>query len=338
MKIIVPMAGRGSRLRPHTLTTPKPLIRVAGTPIVTQLIYEIIKVVDEPITDIGFIIGDSAFFVEEVVTYLKELAKGIGAKPHIFRQDKPLGTGHAIMCAERLLNGPTIIAYADTLIRSKLKLDPEADAIIWVKRVARPEAFGVVNLDQKRRIINLVEKPKEFVSDLAVIGIYYFKSSEDLKAALKRVVAQDLLPGEEYQINHGIHSMIKSGSVFKTGEVQAWMDCGNPEATLQTNSEMLEIKKAEGETLQHFSAELKNSTIIPPCFIGENVKIKNSTIGPGVSIGERTQIDNCQLKNCLIQNDSYLENLTLEKAMIGNQVIYKGNYTFVSLGDHSKLQ
>jgi glucose-1-phosphate thymidylyltransferase len=338
MKIIVPMAGRGSRLRPHTLTTPKPLIRVAGTPIVTQLIYEIIKVVDEPITDIGFIIGDSAFFGEEVVTYLKELAKGIGAKPHIFRQDKPLGTGHAIMCAERLLNGPTIIAYADTLIRSKLKLDPEADAVIWVKRVARPEAFGVVALDQKRRIINLVEKPKEFVSDLAVIGIYYFKNSEDLKAALKRVVAQDLLPGEEYQINHGIHSMIKSGSVFKTGEVQAWMDCGNPEATLQTNSEMLKIKKAEGETLQHFSAELKNSTIIPPCFIGENVKIKNSTIGPGVSIGERTQIDNCQLKNCLIQNDSYLENLTLEKAMIGNQVIYKGNSTFVSIGDYSKLQ
>ena len=338
MKIIVPMAGRGSRLRPHTLTTPKPLIRVAGTPIVTQLIYEIIKVVDEPITDIGFIIGDSAFFGEEVVTYLKELAKGIGAKPHIFRQDKPLGTGHAIMCAERLLNGPTIIAYADTLIRSKLKLDPEADAVIWVKRVARPEAFGVVALDLKRRIINLVEKPKEFVSDLAVIGIYYFKNSEDLKAALKRVVAQDLLPGEEYQINHGIHSMIKSGSVFKTGEVQAWMDCGNPEATLQTNSEMLKIKKAEGETLQHFSAELKNSTIIPPCFIGENVKIKNSTIGPGVSIGERTQIDNCQLKNCLIQNDSYLENITIEKAMIGNQVIYKGNSTFVSIGDYSKLQ
>ena len=338
MKIIVPMAGRGSRLRPHTLTTPKPLIRVAGTPIVTQLIYEIIKVVDEPITDIGFIIGDSAFFGEEVVTYLKELAKEIGAKPHIFRQDKPLGTGHAIMCAERLLNGPTIIAYADTLIRSKLKLDPEADAVIWVKRVARPEAFGVVALDQKRRIINLVEKPKEFVSDLAVIGIYYFKNSEDLKAALKKVVAQDLLPGEEYQINHGIHTMIKSGSIFKTGEVQAWMDCGNPEVTLQTNSEMLEIKKAEGENLQHFSAALKNSTIIPPCFIGENVNIKNSTIGPGVSIGERTQIDNCQLKNCLIQIDSHLENLSLENAMIGNQVIYKGNSTFVSIGDYSKLQ
>ena len=332
------MAGRGSRLRPHTLTTPKPLIRVAGTPIVSQLIYEIVKAVDDPITDIGFIIGNPAFFGVDVVTYLKELAKELGAKPHIFRQDHPLGTGHAIMCAERLLSGPAIIAYPDTLIRSKLKLDPKADAVIWVKRVSRPEAFGVVALDKKRRIINLVEKPKEFVSDLAVIGIYYFKNSEELKKALKKVVAQDLLPGEEYQINHGIHTMIKSGSVFKTGEVQVWMDCGNPEVTLGTNSEMLEIKKAEGENLQHSSAELNNSIIIPPCFIGENVKIKNSTIGPGVSIGERTQIDNCQLKNCLIQNDSYLENLTLEKAMIGNQVHYKGNSTFVSIGDYSHLQ
>lgn len=124
------MAGRGSRLRPHSLTTPKPLICVAGAPIVHQLVHEIAKVVEEPITDIGFVIGDPAFFGEEVVTSLQQLAKELGAKPHIFRQDQPLGTGHAIMCAEPLLEGPTVVAYADTLIRAKLTLDSDADAVI----------------------------------------------------------------------------------------------------------------------------------------------------------------------------------------------------------------
>ena len=172
MKIIVPMAGRGSRLRPHSLTTPKPLIAVAGAPIVNQLVLEIAKVVEEPITDIGFILGDPAFFGDKFVDSLKELAISLGAKSHIFRQDQPLGTGHAIMCAKSILKGPTVVAYADTLIRAKLTLDPKADAVIWVKKVAAPESFGVVALDHQKSIINLIEKPQKFISDLAVIGIY----------------------------------------------------------------------------------------------------------------------------------------------------------------------
>lgn len=332
------MAGRGSRLRPHSLTTPKPLIRVAGAPIVHQLVHEITKVVEEPITDIGFVIGDSAFFGEEVVTSLEQLAEELGAKPHIFRQDQPLGTGHAIMCAEPLLEGPTVVAYADTLIRAKLTLDPDADAVIWVKKVITPEAFGVVALNAENQIVDLVEKPTDFVSDLAVIGIYYFREIQFLKQALKKVVAQDLQDGEEYQINHGILAMMEQGAIFKPGAVDTWMDCGNPEVTLQTNTEMLEIKQKEGEELQDPSAEITNSTIIPPCFIAENVKISDSTVGPGVSIGAGTQIHNCQLQNCLIQRDTNLENLTLQKAMIGNQVRYKGNPTFVSLGDYSQLE
>src|SRR6056300_316418 len=338
MKIIVPMAGRGSRLRPHSLTTPKPLISVAGAPIVHQLVHEIAKVVEDPITDIGFVIGDPAFFGEEVVISLEQLAEELGAKPHIFRQDQPLGTGHAIMCAEPLLEGPTVVAYADTLIRAKLTLDPDADAVIWVKKVTAPEAFGVVALNAENQIVDLVEKPTDFVSDLAVIGIYYFKQIQDLKVALKKVVSQDLQAGEEYQINHGILAMMEQGAIFKPGAVDTWMDCGNPEVTLQTNTQMLEIKQKEGEELQDPSAEITNSTIVPPCFIAENVKISDSTIGPGVSIGAGTQIHNCQLQNCLIQNNSSLENLTLQKAMIGNQVRYKGNPTFVSLGDYSQLE
>jgi len=331
------MAGRGSRLRPHSLTTPKPLLQVAGSPIVHQLVREIAKVVDSPITDIGFILGDPAFFGDEVETSLIALAESLGATPHIFRQLHPLGTGHAIMCAAEILEGRTVVAYADTLIRADLSLNLDADAVIWVKQVAKPEAFGVVELNSENIIINLVEKPTDFVSDLAVIGIYYFKQIEFLKKALEEVVKKRLQPGEEYQINQGILAMMQSGKIFKTGTVKAWMDCGNPEVTLKTNSAMLAFKEAEGENLLDSTAIIDNSTIIPPCFIGKNVHIKNSTIGPGVSLGEGTKIINSQLKNALIQNHTHLENIQCDKAMIGNHVRYNGNPTFVSLGDYSEL-
>jgi glucose-1-phosphate thymidylyltransferase len=139
MKIIVPMAGRGSRLRPHTLTIPKPLIPIAGKPIVHRLVEDIAKILDEPIDEIAFILGDPAFG-DDLVKSLEELAQGLGAKASIYRQLEPLGTGHAIMCV-RSLSGPAVIAYADTLIRADFDLDPQADAVIWVKQVDQPEAY-----------------------------------------------------------------------------------------------------------------------------------------------------------------------------------------------------
>ena len=146
MKIIVPMAGRGSRLRPHTLTVPKPLVPVAGTPIVEQLVNDIARVVKQPITEVAYILGDPAFFGEDVVQHLTLVAQNLGAKARIYRQLNPLGTGHAIMCAEASLEGPAVVAYADTLIRADFDIDPEADAQIWVKKVDRPEAYGVVTV------------------------------------------------------------------------------------------------------------------------------------------------------------------------------------------------
>lgn len=338
MKIIVPMAGRGSRLRPHSLTTPKPLISVAGSPIVHQLVCEIARVVEEPITDIGFILGDPAFFGEEVEKSLVALANELGAKAHLFRQDQPLGTGHAIMCSASILKGAAVVAYADTLIRANLKLDPEADAVIWVKQVEHPEAFGVVELNSENSIVNLVEKPQKFVSDLAVIGIYYFKEIERLKKALEKVVSQKLERGKEYQINEGILAMMAGGAVFKPGTVSSWMDCGNAEVTLLTNTEMLAIKHHEGEELIDLTARIENSTVIPPCFIGKGVHILDSTIGPGVSIGDGTRVQNSTVKYSLIQNHSTIKDVNCENAMIGNHVHYNGNPTFVSIGDYSELK
>lgn len=335
MKIIVPMAGRGSRLRPHTLTIPKPLIPIAGKPIVHRLVEDIAKVLNEKIDEIAFIIGED--FGEQVETDLKNIAKALGAKGTIYYQDKPLGTGHAIMCAKDSLEGPAVIAYADTLFKADFTLDKEADAVIWVKQVDNPKAYGVVQLNQNREIVGLVEKPEEFVSDLAVIGIYYFKDVAVLKNELQGVLDKNITRGGEYQINDGIEAMRKNGLLFVPGKVDEWMDCGNKNVTVETNSRMLEFLRQDGEKLVSDTVRMENSQIIEPCFIGEHVELKNAVIGPNVSIGEGCIIRNSTIKNSLIQTYSEVENADLDNAMIGNYAKFRGDFKEISIGDYSVL-
>jgi len=332
------MAGRGSRLRPHTLTVPKPLIPVAGKPIVHRLVTDIAKVLGEPIEEVAFILGDPAFFGEDVVESLMELADELGAKGSIYRQDQPLGTGHAIMSAKESLSGPAVIAYADTLIRADFDLDKSADSVIWVKQVERPEAYGVVQLNENKEIVELVEKPQEYVSDLAVIGIYYFKDVEVLKNELQHVLDNDIQHGGEYQINDGIKRMMEKGMKFVPGKVDEWMDCGNKNVTVETNQRMLGFLEKEGEQMVANSVKQENANIIEPCFIGENVVLKNTTVGPYVSVGSNTVLENSTVKNSLIQSNSKISNANLDNAMIGNYVVYNGNFETISIGDYSVLE
>ena len=333
------MAGRGSRLRPHSLTVPKPLIPVAGQPIVHRLLKDIVKVLNQPVEEIAFILGDPAWFGDDVVNSLIALAEGLGAKASIYRQDQPLGTGHAIMCAKESLSGPAVIAYADTLIRASFNLDPEADAVIWTKKVANPEAYGVVKLNEQEHIVELVEKPESFVSNQAVIGIYYFKDVEVLKGELQNVLDQNIIHGGEYQINDGIKGMMAKGKVFKTGTVDEWMDCGNKNVTLDTNTKMLGFIKSDGEeAMIADSVVLENSKIIEPCMIGENVVLKNTTVGPNVSIGKDCVLENVEINHSLIQNNSQIKNAKLTEAMIGNHVKYNGEFTKISIGDYTNME
>jgi len=333
------MAGRGSRLRPHSLTVPKPLIPVAGQPIVHRLVKDIARVLKQPIEEVAFVIGDPAWFDIKVETSLIALAEGLGAKASIYRQDQPLGTGHAIMCAKDSLSGPAVIAYADTLIRAQFDLDPQADSVIWTKKVPNPEAYGVVKLNEKEEIVELVEKPESFVSDQAVIGIYYFKDVSVLKEKLQEVLEEKITHGGEYQINDGIKKMMAEGRVFKTGTVDEWMDCGNKTVTVETNGKMLQFLHNDGEEqLVAASATLENASIIPPCFIGDNVVLSNVTLGPYVSVGAGTKIENSTISNSLIQNESEIKNAQLDEAMIGNFVKYDGKFTKISIGDYTVIE
>ena len=330
------MAGRGSRLRPHTLTVPKPLIPVAGKPIVHRLVEDIAGVLNQKIDEVAFIIHES--FGKQVETDLISIAQKLGAKGTIYYQNEALGTGHAIMCAKESLSGPAVIAYADTLIRADFDLDTTADSVIWVKQVDQPEAFGVVNLNDNGEIIELVEKPKEFVSDLAVIGIYYFKDIAVLKNELQSVLDNNIIHGGEYQINDGIKQMMAKGMKFVPGQVDEWMDCGNKNVTVETNTRMLGFLHNDGENLVSADVKLENATIIPPCSIAEDVVLINTTVGPNVSLGKGCHVIDSTIKNSLIQTHAHIKNANLDNAMIGNHVNFDGNFTSISIGDYSVLE
>ncbi len=336
MKIIVPMAGRGSRLRPHTLTVPKPLIPIAGKPIVQRLVEDIAKVVNEPIEEIAFVIGKD--FGKAVEEQLTNIATSLNAKASIYIQDQPLGTGHAIMSAAPSLSGPAVIAYADTLFKADFTIEKETEAMIWVKQVENPSAYGVVNLNDQGHITELVEKPEKPLSDLAVIGIYYFKDVNVLKQELQSVLDENLIRGGEYQINDGIEKMKTKGTIFKPGKVDEWMDCGNKTVTVQTNNRTLEHLKDSDEKLISDHIEIHNSEITEPCFIADDVKLINAKVGPYVSIGKGTIVKDSTIKNSLIQENAEITNAKLDNAMIGNFAKFNGEFTSISIGDYSVLE
>jgi len=330
------MAGRGSRLRPHTLTVPKPLIPIAGKPIVHRLVEDIAGVINQEIEEIAFIIHKD--FGTQVEKDLIAIAEKLGSKGTIYYQNEALGTAHAIMCAKESMTGPIVVAYADTLFRADFTLDTTADSVIWVKQVEDPSAFGVVQLNENNQIVDFVEKPKEFISDLAIIGIYYFKSGETLRTELQYLLDNDVVKGGEYQLTDALENMKVKGMKFVPGKVDEWMDCGNKNVTVETNSRLLGFLDNDGENLVSGSVVSENSIIISPCFIGDNVILKNATVGPNVSIGNNCTIEDTVIKNSLVQNFSKIRNANLDNAMIGSHAIFDGNFTSISIGDYSVLE
>ena len=331
MKIIVPMAGRGSRLRPHTLTIPKPLVPIAGKPIVRRLLEDITRVCGQKVDEIAFVIGDFGAVIE---TELLEIAKSLNAKGAIYHQNEALGTAHAILCAKEALVGPVVVAFADTLFRADFTLDTKKDGIIWVQKVEDPRAYGVVKINENNAITDFVEKPQEFVSDLAIIGIYFFKDGLKLCAELEYLINNNITEKGEFQLTNALENMKQKGTEFYPGKVDEWLDCGNPIAAVHANKRVLEYTPNDEARK---ALNIENSQIIEPCFIGANVELKNCTIGPYVSVGNDTCIINSIIKNTIIQNNTTIVDADLKDSMIGSHVEYKGGKKRISIGDYSKI-
>lgn len=332
MKIIIPMAGMGKRMRPHTLTTPKPLIPIAGKPMVQRIVEDITKVCDEKVDEIAFVVGR---FGKEAEDNLVKVAESLGAKGSIFYQDSPLGTAHAIMCAKECLTGKVVVAFADTLFKADFKLDSSKEGIIWVQKVEDPRPFGVVKIDGDNVITDFVEKPQEFISDLAIIGIYYFKDGEYLRSELQYLLDNDIKDKGEYQLTNALENMKSKGTRFSPGKVTEWLDCGNKDATVYTNSRILEFNKENARTSKFTN---QNSTIIEPCFIGEGVQLINSTVGPHASIGENSIVENSTVKNSIIQTNSKIKNAELSNSMVGNYCEFTGKSGDASISDYSTIR
>lgn len=330
MKLIIPMAGRGTRVRPHSHTTPKPLLPVAGTMIVERIVETFARTLDRTIDEIVYILGPD--FGKEIKDTLKEMSDRHDAKASFRVQEEALGTAHAVYCAREDLNGEVIIVFADTLFDSYDKVSVEdADSVIWLKEVKDPSRFGVA-VHEGEKITDFVEKPTEPISNLAIIGVYYFREGKDLQKEIQYLLDNNVRGhGDEYQLTDALDRLLKDGKVFKKATVDEWLDCGTLPAWLNTTGEILKKEK-------HDYDSYKDTVVHPPVFIGEGVSISGSEIGPNVSIEAGSKIMNSSIKNSIIQKESLLEGCDLNQSTIGKNtkvVQAKGN---IHIGDHSVIE
>lgn len=324
----------GKRMRPHTLTTPKPLIKVAGKPIVELLCEELAKVCTEPIDEIAFIIGPT--FGTEAEENLKAIATRLGAKGSVYYQHEALGTAHAVYMAEQSIAGKVIVAFADTLFKANFEMTGNEDAVIWVKQIDDPRQFGVVKIDGDGTISDFVEKPVEFVSDLAIIGIYYFNDGDALKAEIKYLLDNNLKEKGEFQITNALQALRNKGAKIYPGKVDEWLDCGNKDITVQTNARWLALHK-DSYTVPA-TAKLENAEVVQPCFIAEGVEIRNSTVGPYVSVGANSVINGSTVTNAIIQNNAVVQNATITNSMLGAHTHVSNANVELSISDYSIIK
>jgi glucose-1-phosphate thymidylyltransferase len=327
------MAGMGKRLRPHTLTTPKPLLPIAGKPIVQRLVEDIVAISDQKVEEIAYVVGR---FGEAAENHLVAVAESLGAKGTIHYQDEALGTAHAILCAASALDGPVTVAFADTLFRADFKLDTTKDGVLWVQKIEDPRQFGVVIVNADGVITEFQEKPQEFVSDLAMIGIYYFKDGARLKAELQYLIDNNITNSGEYQLPDALRNMVKKGAQFATGTVSDWMDCGNKDAMIDTNKKVLGYIAKDLKLPS--DATIVNSVIIEPCFIGEGASITNAVVGPYTSVGAGAQITNALVASSIVLPQSKIQNANLSDSMIGLASEVRGSAQVLSLSDYSVVK
>ncbi len=328
MKLIIPMAGKGTRLRPHTHTTPKPLLPVAGTSIVERIIQTFDRTLERTIDEYVFVLGD---FGDEVKHDLEELSGRHGAKATFYTQEQALGTAHAVYCAADSLDGEVIIVFADTLFDTTEHVSLEdADSVIWLKEVEDPSRFGVA-VHNGDTITGFVEKPDTPISRLAIIGVYYFKEGKDLCKEIRYLLDHNVTGhGDEYQLTDALDRLLKGGRRFRVATVDEWLDCGTIEAWLETNQAILDKENPPVD-----AGKYPGSKITPPVYIGEEVTIKNSTVGPYTSIGPHTSVSDSTVTNSMVLDHSHIEHSELDRATVGSHTSVSRYRGTLHIGDHS---
>ncbi len=325
------MAGRGTRVRPHSHTVPKPLLPVAGKMIVERIVETFGRTLDRDIDEIVFILGPD--FGQEIKDALKAMSDRQDAQATFRVQEQAEGTAHAVYCAKEDLKGECIIVFADTIFDMEGSVTiGDADSVIWLKEVEDPSRFGVA-VEKDGQITDFVEKPDEPISNLAIIGVYYFKKAEKLLDEIQYLLDNDIRGhGEEFQLTDALDRLLKKDNVFKKATVDEWLDCGTLPSWLNTSGVIVE-KEHEDIDEDRF----EGTKIIPPVYIGDNVELENCIIGPNASIAEGSTLEKCTVKNSLIQEHARLEGCNIEHSTIGRHTELENVDQEVHLGDHSKV-
>lgn len=331
MKLIIPMAGKGTRLRPHTHTTPKPLLPVAESMIVERIIDTFGRTLDRTITEIVFILGD---FGDEVKQQLTEMSERHNAKASFFTQDVARGTAHAVMCAGPKLEGECIIVFADTLFDTSTKVNvDDADSVIWLKEVEDPRRFGVA-VHEGDRITDFVEKPSEPISKLAIIGVYYFREALDLKREIQYLLDHNVTGhGNEYQLTDALDRLLKDGKMFKSATVDEWLDCGTLDAWIETSGEIL-IK----ENHKASEKDYPGCTFHGNVYVGKNVTLSGCELGPNVTVNSGCEIVGSKLSHSIVMDNAKVHESALNNSSIGRNAEVRGVIGKIHVGDHSVIE
>jgi glucose-1-phosphate thymidylyltransferase len=328
MKVVIPMAGYGTRLRPHTWSKPKPLVTVAGKPVLGHVLdtFAGLASLDEVI----FIVG---YLGQQVETYVRQAFPGLRART--IEQREMLGQSHAIWLAREHLSGPLLMIFVDTLIETDLSrlADEKAGAVAYVKPVPDPRRFGVAEVDRRGRVTRLIEKPSDISNNLAVVGLYYFRESAELLAAIDSQLQQGQQLQGEYFLADAINIMLDGGLDMRVESVEVWMDCGKPETLLETNRYLLE----HGRDNSRQAARRENVLIVPPVFVDPSAEVHHAVIGPHVTIGAGCVVQRSVLQDSIVDAGSHIVDTMLSQSLIGREARVIGRYRSLNVGDSSDI-
>ncbi|MGD8730935.1 MAG: sugar phosphate nucleotidyltransferase [Anaerolineales bacterium] len=328
MKIVIPMAGFGTRLRPHTWSKPKPLVSTAGKPVLGHVLdmFSSISNVDELIAIVGYL-GD------QIEDYIH--AAYPQWKARFVTQEEMLGQSHAIWLAREGLEGPMVLAFVDTVIDADLSIleNEAADAVAWVKEVEDPRRFGVVELKDDGFVKEIIEKPSDPSNNLALVGFYYFKEAKKLIDAIEKQMDAGTQLGGEFYLADAVNIMLDEGLKMRVEEVNIWKDCGKPGPLLETNRYLLDT----GRDNTQDALQRDGAVIIPPVYIAPTAAVSESVIGPYVSIGPECVIQQSVIRDSIVEEGSRIESSHLEKSIIGRNASVVGRYQQLNVGDESTI-
>lgn len=327
MRAIIPVAGMGTRLRPHTHTQPKALMHVAGKPILAHILDELVAAgVDEVVLVVGYL-------GEMIEAYARERYGRL--RLHFVPQGEPLGNGHAVYVAREHLDGaPVLVIFGDTIIKGDLAgLVQGRQSLAGVKEVDDPRRLGIVELDKDGYVRKFIEKPQHPPTNLALIGVYYIRNSTALRDALDRLVREDRKVRGEYWLADGLQLMVDAGERMRTFPMEHWYDCGTAEALLQANRDLLELAPPSSPTVN-----VNESIVISPSFVSPAAVVEGSIIGPHVSIAEGARVVNSVIRDSIVNANALVEGALLEHSLVGENAVVKGRPGRINVGDSSAIE